>query len=127
MFCPQCGAPVAQGARFCSNCGFQITAVQNAQPAAAQPGTTQSTPQPQYAAHPVAQPAVSQQPFVQQPVAQPAASQQTFAQQSFAQQPAAAQSAQQQFASQAASNPQVAELKNPMEFGCRHQTFFYHL
>lgn len=134
MFCPQCGAPVAQGARFCSNCGSQITAVQNAQPAAAQPGTTQSTPQPQYAAQPVAQPAqpvaqpvASQQPFVQQPVAQPAQPQPTqpVAQpsqqpvaaqpmQPFAQQPAAAQSAQQAVASKVASNPQVAELKNDL-------------
>lgn len=111
MFCPQCGAPVAQGARFCSNCGSQITAVQNAQPAAAQPGTTQSTPQPQYAAQPVAQPVASQQPFVQQPVAQPAQPQPT---QPFAQQPAAAQPTQQPVASQVASNPQVAELKNDL-------------
>ncbi len=116
MFCPQCGAPVVQGARFCSNCGSQITAVQNAQPAAAQPGTTQSAPQPQYAAQPVAQPAASQQPFVQQSVAQPAQPQPTqpFAQQSFAQQPAAAQSTQQPVASKVASNPQVAELKNDL-------------
>lgn len=121
MFCPQCGAPVAQGARFCSNCGSQIATVQNAQPVAAQPGTTQPTPQPQYGAQPLAQPAAAQpahpvaQPAVQQPVAQP--SQQPVAaqpMQSFAAQPAAAQSAQQQFASQAASNPQVAELKNDL-------------
>ena len=121
MFCPQCGAPVAQGARFCSNCGSQIAAVQNAQPAAAQPGITQPTSQPQYGAQPLAQPVAAQpahpvaQPAVQQPVAQP--SQQPVAaqpMQSFAAQPAAAQSAQQQFASQAASNPQVAELKNDL-------------
>lgn len=116
MFCPQCGAPVAQGSRFCSNCGSQIAAVQNAQPAAAQPEMSQSTPQPQYAAQPVAQPAASQQPFVQQSVAQPAQPQPTqpFAQQSFAQQPAAAQSTQQPVASKVASNPQVAELKNDL-------------
>ena len=116
MFCPQCGAPVAQGSRFCSNCGSQIAAVQNAQPAAAQPEMSQSTPQPQYAAQPVAQPAAAQQPFVQQPVAQPAQPQPTqpFAQQSFAQQPAAAQSTQQPVASKVASNPQVAELKSDL-------------
>lgn len=130
MFCPQCGAPVAQGSRFCSNCGSQIAAVQNAQPAAAQPEMSQSTPQPQYAAQPVAQPAAAQQPFVQQPVAQPAQPQPTqpfaqqpvaqpvaqlaAAQQPFAQQPAAAQPTQQPVTSQAASNPQVAELKSDL-------------
>lgn len=121
MFCPQCGAPVAQGARFCNNCGFQVAAVQDAQPAAAQPGATQSTPQPQYGAQPLAQPAAAQpaqpvaQPAAQQPVAQPS-QQPVTAQpmQSFAAQPAAAQPAQQQFASQTASNPKVAELKNDL-------------
>lgn len=121
MFCPQCGAPVAQGARFCSNCGSQIAAVQNAQPAAAQPGTTQPTPKPQYGAQPLAQPVAAQpaqpvaQPAAQQPVAQP--SQQPVAaqpMQSFAQQPAAAQSTQQPVTSKVASNPQVAELKNDL-------------
>ena len=71
-FCPNCGSPTNDGAKFCNNCGgaLPITQPQAAQPAT-QPVQPQQQPQPQ----PVQQqPVIIQQPIVQpviQPVVQP--------------------------------------------------------
>ena len=66
MFCPQCGAPVSEGSRFCMQCGTQMPTVRaasvvpNAQAAAgsapAQPAPVQPAQTPVQPAQPQAQP-----------------------------------------------------------------------
>ena len=48
MFCPQCGKPLADGARFCGNCGATVSApsAPPPPPAAPAPSTAASTPPP---------------------------------------------------------------------------------
>lgn len=49
MFCPNCGSPVSDGSRFCSNCGAQLPAA-----AAPQPTPVQETaPQPVWSPEPI--------------------------------------------------------------------------
>ncbi len=62
MFCPNCGSPVSDGSRFCSNCGAQL-------PAAAAP---QPTPVQEAGAQPVwnPEPVSNQQPYQAQPTQQ---------------------------------------------------------
>lgn len=66
MFCPRCGAQMAQGVRFCTNCGNAL----NQAPAAPvyQPA---SQPAPRPAPQPVPQPAYYAPPVMQQPVREP--------------------------------------------------------
>lgn len=76
MFCPNCGANLADGAKFCTNCGSTLGAP--AQPAAPQQPVYQqpvAPQQPVYQQPVYQQPAAPQQPVYQQPAAprQPAA------------------------------------------------------
>lgn len=52
MFCPNCGTPITDGTRFCTQCGFDVTseAAQPSQPMYQQPSqpTYQQPPQPTY-------------------------------------------------------------------------------
>lgn len=49
MFCPNCGSPVSDGSRFCSNCGAQLPAAAAPQPAPVQ----ETAPQPVWNPEPV--------------------------------------------------------------------------
>jgi len=56
MFCPQCGKPLADGARFCGNCGATVTAPSAPPPQAAAPVPPPAAPVPPAPAYGAAPP-----------------------------------------------------------------------
>lgn len=113
MFCPQCGKPVDQGARFCGNCGFNLAAAQQTTAPAAQPAAQPAQTQPVTPVAPAAaQPQATPQFAAPQPQAQP--------QPQFAAQPQFVQ----QGAPAATVNPQVAQLQQDLSRPQVWQTAF---
>lgn len=56
MFCENCGASLAPGAKFCGDCGHKVAAVDTAQETPVQPAAAQNTAVPQEAAQTPADP-----------------------------------------------------------------------
>ncbi|MBR6254328.1 MAG: zinc ribbon domain-containing protein [Clostridiales bacterium] len=75
MYCGSCGRPIADDARFCMFCGWQVVVPQQAVPQVQPQVQPQAVPQPQPQAMPVQQPIQQAVPQVQPqaiPVQQPA-------------------------------------------------------